>query len=256
MNYSEADPHSHHCTRKYTIQLHQEKECSNTDVTRLALEVQPRQTAGRLSLDCQSGRRKRPETRLGSSVLLLQSDQQYNFGLTGVPAPNWERERQEYEDAIEARCAATGEDKSKALRSVKNSFNRELLKTLCKFEWGTTVEIITEDRIVSELDNIIGNVMNDVIVDIDVVFDARLKMDLRQRDVKSRVITYLMLCDEIIMEHGLASTFATATGIKEKCRILKKHLAPAALRDAVDTHIGLVDSTSKSDENALYALVK
>eukprot|EP00644_Phytophthora_capsici_P019264 jgi/Phyca11/133017/e_gw1.295.2.1 len=136
----------------------------------------------------------------------------------------WKRERQEYEDAIEARCATTGEDKSKALRSVKNSFNRQLLKTLCKFEWGTTVEEITEDRIVSELDKVIGNAMNDVILDIDSIFDARSKMDLDQRD--------------------------------EKCRVLKKHLAPAALRDAVDSHLRLVDTTSKSDENALYALVK
>ncbi|KAF4138565.1 hypothetical protein GN958_ATG12307, partial [Phytophthora infestans] len=168
----------------------------------------------------------------------------------------WKRERQEYEDAIEARCATTGEDKSKALRSVKNSFNRQLLKTLCKFEWGTTVEKITEDRIVSELDKIIGNVMNDVILDIDSIFDARLKMDLDQRDVKARVLNYFMLCDEIILENGLASAFATATGIKEKCRVLKKHLAPAALRDAVDSHLRLVDTTRKSDENALYVLVK
>eukprot|EP00644_Phytophthora_capsici_P015376 jgi/Phyca11/113645/e_gw1.24.580.1 len=168
----------------------------------------------------------------------------------------WKRERQEYEDAIEARCATTGEDKSKALRSVKNSFNRQLLKTLCKFEWGTTVEVITEDRIVSELDKVIGNVMNDVILDIDSIFDTRLKMDLDQRDVKARVLNYFMLCDEIILENGLASTFATATGIKEKCRVLKKHLAPAALRDAVDSHLRLVDTTSKSDENALYALGK
>ncbi|KAF4141654.1 hypothetical protein GN958_ATG09190 [Phytophthora infestans] len=141
-----------------------------------------------------------------------------------------------------------GKAGSKALRSVKNSFNRQLLKTLCKFEWGTTVEQITEDRIVSELDKIIGNVMNDVILDIDSIFDARLKMDLHQRDVKARALYYSMLCDEIILENGLASTFATATGIKEKCRVLKKHLAPVALRDAGDT-------TSKSDENALYVLV-
>ncbi|KAG4038340.1 hypothetical protein PC123_g26096 [Phytophthora cactorum] len=168
----------------------------------------------------------------------------------------WKRERLEYEDAIEARCATTGEDKSKALRSVKNSFNRQLLKTLCKFEWGTTVEEVMEDRIVSELDKIIGNVMNDVILDVDAIFDAGIKMDLQQRDVKARVLNYFMKCDEIILQHGLASTFSTATGVKEKCRVLKKHLAPAALRDTVDTHIRLVDSTSKSDENALYALVK
>ncbi|KAG2842302.1 hypothetical protein PC112_g3043 [Phytophthora cactorum] len=98
--------------------------------------------------------------------------------------------------------------------------------------------------------------MNDVILDVDAIFDAGLKMDLQQRDVKARVLNYFMKCDEIILQHGLASTFSTATGVKEKCRVLKKHLAPAALRDAVDTHIRLVDSTCKSDENALYALVK
>ncbi|ETO86430.1 hypothetical protein F444_00029 [Phytophthora nicotianae P1976] len=75
------------------------------------------------------------------------------------------RERQEYEDDIEARCAVTGEDKSKALRSVKNSFNRQLLNTLCKFEWGTTMEEVTEEQIVKELNKIVGNVMDDAILD-------------------------------------------------------------------------------------------
>ncbi|KAE8996243.1 hypothetical protein PR002_g19374 [Phytophthora rubi] len=127
----------------------------------------------------------------------------------------WKRERQEYEDAIEARCATTGEDKVKALRSVKNSFNRQILKTLCKYEWGTTIEAVTEERIVSELNTIIGNVMNDAIVDIEAVFAAELKMDLREPDVKARVINYFMKCDEIILQHGLASTFSTSTGKKE-----------------------------------------
>ncbi|POM72578.1 Hypothetical protein PHPALM_10679 [Phytophthora palmivora] len=168
----------------------------------------------------------------------------------------WKRERQEYEDAIEARCAATGEDKSKALRSVKNSFNRNLLNTLCKFEWGTTIEDVTEDRIRSELDNIIRNVMNDDIVDVDALFDQRLKMDLREADVKARVINYFMLCDDIILQHGLSSMFSTPNGIKEKCKFLKQYLEPVALRDAVDTHHRLVDSSSKTDEQALYQLVK
>ncbi|KAI9983391.1 hypothetical protein PInf_007411 [Phytophthora infestans] len=124
----------------------------------------------------------------------------------------WKRERQEYEDAMEARCAATGEDKSKALRSAKNSFNRNLLKTLYKLEWGTTIEEVSEERIRSELANIIGNVMNDDIIDIDALFDQELKMNLRAVDVKAR------------------------------------YLEPAALRDAIDTHHRLVDSSSKTDE--------
>ncbi|ETP35372.1 hypothetical protein F442_16403 [Phytophthora nicotianae P10297] len=64
----------------------------------------------------------------------------YAMDVSHPAVVKWKRERQEYEDAIEARCAATGEGKSKALRSFKNSFNRNLLKTLCKLEWGTTIE--------------------------------------------------------------------------------------------------------------------
>ncbi|OWY96301.1 hypothetical protein PHMEG_00033462 [Phytophthora megakarya] len=98
--------------------------------------------------------------------------------ITDVSQPalvKWMRERQEYEDAVDARCATTGEDKSKALRSVKNSFNRQLLTTLCKLEWGTTIEEVMEERIISELDTIIGSIMNDAIIDIDSVFDAELR---------------------------------------------------------------------------------
>ncbi|POM58409.1 Hypothetical protein PHPALM_36939 [Phytophthora palmivora] len=82
----------------------------------------------------------------------------------------WKRERQGYEDAIEARCSTTGEDESKALWSVKNSFNCNVLNTLCKFEWGTTIEEVTEDHIQSELDSILHNVMDDDIVDVDALF--------------------------------------------------------------------------------------
>ncbi|POM63575.1 Hypothetical protein PHPALM_21003 [Phytophthora palmivora] len=75
----------------------------------------------------------------------------------------WKQARREYEDAVDAHCRATGEDRTKTLRSVKNSFDSRLLEWLCKFEWGTSVETVTEDRIVKELDKIVGNVMNDAI---------------------------------------------------------------------------------------------
>ncbi|KAG1696257.1 hypothetical protein DVH05_018803 [Phytophthora capsici] len=65
-----------------------------------------------------------------------------------------------------------------------------------------------------------------------------------------------MLCDDIILQHGLSSTFSTPNGIKEKCKFLKQYLEPAALRDAIDTHHRLIDSSSKTDEQALYKLVK
>ncbi|POM59099.1 Hypothetical protein PHPALM_36171 [Phytophthora palmivora] len=168
----------------------------------------------------------------------------------------WQQERREYVDAIEACCAVTGEDKIKALRSVKNSFDTRLLESLCKYEWGTTVDLVKEERIIRELNKIVGSVMNDQIVDIDALFNDKLKIDLRERDVKARVLKYFMLCEEIILHNGLTSTFSTSTGSKEKCKLLKKHLEPVALRDSIDAHQRIVDSSSKSDEQKLYHLVK
>ncbi|KAG3028697.1 hypothetical protein PC120_g4718 [Phytophthora cactorum] len=139
----------------------------------------------------------------------------------------WKRERLEYEDAIEARCATTGEDKSKALRSVKNSFNHQLLKTLCKFERGTTIEEVAEDIIVSELDKIIGNVMNDVILDVDAA-----------------------------KRSSYSTGWLAPYWSQRKVQSAEEAPGTTALRGAVDTLIRIVDSTSKSDENALYALVK
>ncbi|OWZ21941.1 hypothetical protein PHMEG_0003430 [Phytophthora megakarya] len=97
----------------------------------------------------------------------------------------WIRERQEYEEAIKARCATTGEDKRKALKSVKNCFSRQLLSNLCKLGCNTSVEAVREDQNISELNKIIGNVMKDVIIAIDAVFNAKLRMDLRERDVNA-----------------------------------------------------------------------
>ncbi|POM71698.1 Hypothetical protein PHPALM_11701 [Phytophthora palmivora] len=124
------------------------------------------------------------------------------------------------------------------------------------FEWGTAIEEVTEDRIRSELINIIRIVMNDVIADVNALFDQGLKVDLRETDVNGRVINYFILCDVIILQNGLSSMFSTPNGIKEKCKFLKQYLEPGALRDAVDTHRRLVDSSSKTDEQALYQLVK
>ncbi|KAF4132386.1 hypothetical protein GN958_ATG18503 [Phytophthora infestans] len=45
------------------------------------------------------------------------------------------KERREYEDAIAARCAISGEDIAKAMMTVKSSFDHQLLKMMCKYDW-------------------------------------------------------------------------------------------------------------------------
>ncbi|ETP28240.1 hypothetical protein F442_22474, partial [Phytophthora nicotianae P10297] len=54
---------------------------------------------------------------------------------------------------------------------------------LCKFECGRNVEEVTEDRIVEELNKIVGNVMNDAILGVDSISNPELKVNLKERDV-------------------------------------------------------------------------
>ncbi|ETL50769.1 hypothetical protein L916_00030, partial [Phytophthora nicotianae] len=45
------------------------------------------------------------------------------------------------------------------------------------------VEEVTEDRIVEELNKIVGNVMNDAILGVDSISNPELKVNLKERDV-------------------------------------------------------------------------
>ncbi|OWY90447.1 hypothetical protein PHMEG_00041419 [Phytophthora megakarya] len=83
-----------------------------------------------------------------------------------------------YVDAITARCAITGEDASRALVSVKNSIDSHLLEMLCKFDWSTTVEAVSEQQIVAEIDKIVNNIKNGDIDEVDSLFEAKLRMNL------------------------------------------------------------------------------
>ncbi|KAE9094859.1 hypothetical protein PF010_g16938, partial [Phytophthora fragariae] len=121
----------------------------------------------------------------------------------------WKKKRHEYEDAISARCSASGEDISKALMTVKSTFDHALLKMLCKYDWEVPFESITEERILTEIDKIVNNVKNGSIVNIDALFDDELRMDLHESDVHARVVNYFKLCEDIISRNGLQTTFGT-----------------------------------------------
>ncbi|KAF4139981.1 hypothetical protein GN958_ATG10822 [Phytophthora infestans] len=98
--------------------------------------------------------------------------------------------------------------------------------------------------------------MNNSILDFYAIFDVELKIDLRERDGKSRMINYFMRRCENILQYGMvwrASSLLLA-GMNEKYRIQRKHLEPATLREAVDVHLRIEDANSKLDENTLCIL--
>ncbi|KAF4138486.1 hypothetical protein GN958_ATG12352 [Phytophthora infestans] len=96
----------------------------------------------------------------------------------------WKKERREYEDAISARCAISGEDKAKPMMTVKSTFDHQLQKMMCKYDWEIPLEDVTEERILSEIDKIVNTVKNGDIGNIDALFDEKLRMDLREDDVR------------------------------------------------------------------------
>ncbi|ETI57697.1 hypothetical protein F441_00031 [Phytophthora nicotianae CJ01A1] len=49
--------------------------------------------------------------------------------------------------------------------------------------YEANVEEVTEDRIVEELNKIVGNVMNDAILGVDSISNPELKVNLKERDV-------------------------------------------------------------------------
>ncbi|EGZ06770.1 hypothetical protein PHYSODRAFT_530405 [Phytophthora sojae] len=99
----------------------------------------------------------------------------------------WKHERIMYEEAVENRCAETGESVASVRRPVFKSINKRLLKS---FELRIPVENMTEEKLVSAIENIIGSVINDTIPDVMGIMASNLKMDLSQKDVKARILGY------------------------------------------------------------------
>jgi hypothetical protein len=100
----------------------------------------------------------------------------------------WKKKRTEYEAQVIARCAATKEKVEDVMVSVKNTMDRQLLKTCCELEWDLDHKEITDVQLVERLDEIIKSVKNDTLPDVDQLFGTGLKMDLKETDVKARIV--------------------------------------------------------------------
>ncbi|POM74256.1 LOW QUALITY PROTEIN: Hypothetical protein PHPALM_8818 [Phytophthora palmivora] len=125
---------------------------------------------------------------------------------------------------------------------------------LCKYYRDTTVEDVSEQRVVDESNK--TNVKNGAIENVDSLLESELTMDLRESDVQARVVNYFKRCEEIILDYDLKSTFCTAIRTAHKCTILRKHLQPTALHDEVGIQQKLIDNSSTKNDAALYKLAK
>ncbi|KAE9067458.1 hypothetical protein PF010_g27452 [Phytophthora fragariae] len=165
----------------------------------------------------------------------------------------WKHERVLYEDAVENRCAETGEAIAAVRRPVLKSINKRLLKSFSEFELRIPVENITEEMLTAAIDHILGSVMNDATPDVMGIMAQHLKMDLGQKDVKARILDYFDCMEEVIEVHGLGKILKSNARLK--CKIIVENLRPGTLKDQVKRAIEY-DPALKADLHHLFDVVK
>ncbi|KAE9023286.1 hypothetical protein PF011_g4056 [Phytophthora fragariae] len=163
----------------------------------------------------------------------------------------WKHERVLYEDAVENRCAETGEAIAAVRRPVLKSINKRLLKS--EFELRIPVENITEEMLTAAIDHILGSVMNDATPDVMGIMAQHLKMDLGQKDVKARILDYFDCMEEVIEVHGMGKILKS--NAKLKCKIIVENLRPGTHKDQVKRAIEY-DPALKADLHRLFDVVK
>ncbi|KAE9068868.1 hypothetical protein PF010_g26893 [Phytophthora fragariae] len=132
----------------------------------------------------------------------------------------WLKLRKEYVAMTEARCKVGNEDVTGVLRSVRDSFDEDLLETMCETRWDVEIKDLTDDFLMAHIKAITGSFMNRELPDIDDLFRDELKFDLTISDVEARVTAYFHLANEIIKRNGVSDLFSGEDGVKRKCKVL------------------------------------
>ncbi|GMF51239.1 unnamed protein product [Phytophthora fragariaefolia] len=110
-------------------------------------------------------------------------------------------DRELYKAAVIFRCQESGKSLATVMIPVISTINRRLLKTFCELELKLPLEQITNETLVNAIGQILSSMMNDQVPNIHAIMSQYLKIDLRQKDVKARVLNYFDRFDELVEEY-------------------------------------------------------
>ncbi|DAZ93922.1 TPA: LOW QUALITY PROTEIN: hypothetical protein N0F65_010124, partial [Lagenidium giganteum] len=164
----------------------------------------------------------------------------------------WRRARDKYNSKVAARCAATGED-IKA-RTCEKHRGSESPGHMLQASVECTLEALTEERLIQELERILASVMNNTVPDIDELFRRELRMD-RMCWPSHDVFPSMRREPAGARSYGGTAAFGTDRGQREKCKLLKGHLQPSYLQDEVEKHQRFMEEASASCEKSRFKLV-
>ncbi|EGZ20569.1 hypothetical protein PHYSODRAFT_415471, partial [Phytophthora sojae] len=94
----------------------------------------------------------------------------------------WRGLRREYEAKMRARVRISGENYDLVTQPVKESLSDKLLKAFSTFRLGIKVEDATDEILLIELNQLLGNVKNDDIPDIKALFKGQIRMNMQESD--------------------------------------------------------------------------
>ncbi|EEY62266.1 uncharacterized protein PITG_14192 [Phytophthora infestans T30-4] len=109
----------------------------------------------------------------------------------------WRKQRELYEAAVISRCQESGEPLATVMIPAINTINRRLLKIFCELELKIQVDEMTNEKLVDAISKILSSMINDQLPNVLVIMSQQLKMNLRQKDVKARVLNYFDRFDEL-----------------------------------------------------------
>ncbi|KAG6610911.1 uncharacterized protein IUM83_08079 [Phytophthora cinnamomi] len=90
----------------------------------------------------------------------------------------WWKLRREYEDEVAMRCSNDTDKMAEVLVSVKKSLNKRLLEVWCEFDWGVDITTVTDEFILSKIDEIILFVKDNSVPDVAALFKANVVVDM------------------------------------------------------------------------------
>ncbi|KAL3669953.1 hypothetical protein V7S43_005326 [Phytophthora oleae] len=177
------------------------------------------------------------------------------------------------------------------LVSVKQSFDKRLLGVWCEFDWDVNVDTVSDEFILSKIDEILSSVNNNSVPDVTALFKENITIDiLMQNGSLSTAISSmgcaLMIADAIgsatfsrrhvvvrlsgsmilwrnffarsrkfIEEQGWQEFFTGNEGSRLKCKLLMESLQSRSLRDEVTTTVKYQARSAKDSEKELFKLI-
>ncbi|KAE8879103.1 hypothetical protein PF003_g36769 [Phytophthora fragariae] len=141
------------------------------------------------------------------------------------------------------------------MKSVKSSFDANVLETLCEVCWGVEQSSVTDDFLLEKIHEITDSFQNQELPDVKELFREELRMNMSNSDIDARVIEYFHLCNTLIKKHGFTSFFEEERGTKEKCKLIVCS-PPKGLKSKVQNELDYRVPEAKCNIRKLYELVR